>query len=229
MRAPLRVFLLSITFAGPLLRAVATPAAADDSIGFVPKAVARSVDVGADHRGGAALRFKSMKSVGHMKRLIGMLICATFAAAAVAADSTSHQAAEQVAIKHARAAQNAAILRHDVDAVTSFWTDDVTICRGLGTQLAGKAAYRQLFAEDQGSPTEIVYQRHPTAIEASGLWPLAFETGQWEGRQGQTGTVVVRGRYSAQWVKRGDAWLIRSEVFVALQGAGAGLEMKAAP
>jgi ketosteroid isomerase-like protein len=165
-----------------------------------------------------------------MKRLIGALVCATFAVVTAAADSTLHAGAEQTAIEHARTAQNAAILRHDVDAVASFWTDDVTICRGLGTQLAGKAAYRQLFLQDQRSPAEILYQRHATAIEVSGVWPLAFETGLWEGRQGKpTGPVVVRGRYSAQWVKRGDAWLIRSEVFVALQGAGAGLEMKAAP
>jgi hypothetical protein len=40
---------------------------------------------------------------------------------------------------------------------------------------------------------------------------------------------VIGGQYSAQWVKRGDRWLIRSEVFVALKGSGAGLQMKAVP
>jgi hypothetical protein len=44
-----------------------------------------------------------------------------------------------------------------------------------------------------------------------------------------SGPVVIGGSYSAQWVKRADKWLIRSEVFVALTGAGAGLQMKAAP
>ena len=39
----------------------------------------------------------------------------------------------------------------------------------------------------------------------------------WEGHLDTiTGPVVIGGRYSAQWVKRGDRWLIRSEVFVAL-------------
>jgi hypothetical protein len=38
--------------------------------------------------------------------------------------------------------------------------------------------------------------------------------------------VVVRGRYSAQWVKRGDHWLIRSELYVALSGSD---EMHAVP
>jgi ketosteroid isomerase-like protein len=164
-----------------------------------------------------------------MKTLSCLLICAMLAASALASDATP-LTAQRTALEHARLAQNAAIVRHDIEAIAAVWTDDVTICRGLGTQLAGKAAYRQLFSQDIGSPTEIVYQRHPTAIEVSELWPLAFESGLWEGHQGNaTGKVVVRGRYSAQWVKRGDAWLIRSEVFVALHGAGAGLEMKAVP
>ena len=138
---------------------------------------------------------------------------------------------EKAAIKQARLRQNAAIGRHDLDAIASYWTDDVTICRGLGVQLAGKAAYRKLFEEDTpAAPDVIVYQRHPTSIDVSSVWPLAFETGHWEGHLGNArGAVVVEGRYSAQWVKRADQWLIRSEVYVALAGAGSGLRMKAAP
>ena len=48
------------------------------------------------------------------------------------------------AIRHARLQQNAPIARHEVDAIASFWTDDVTICRGLGAQVAGKSNYRKL-------------------------------------------------------------------------------------
>jgi hypothetical protein len=36
-------------------------------------------------------------------------------------------------------------------------------------------------------------------------------------------------RYSAQWVKRGDQWLIRSEVFVALTCTSGGCESAAVP
>jgi hypothetical protein len=61
-------------------------------------------------------------------------------------------------------------------------------------------------------------------------WPLAFETGTWEGHLGtMAGPTVVGGRYSAQWVKRGGRWLIRSEVFVALTCAGVGCESAAVP
>jgi hypothetical protein len=43
------------------------------------------------------------------------------------------------------------------------------------------------------------------------------------------GPVVIGGRYSAQWVKRGDRWLIRAEVFVALTCSEVGCEATAVP
>ena len=140
-------------------------------------------------------------------------------------------ATDEVAIRQARLRQNAAIVSHDLDAIASFWTDDVTICRGLGLQLAGKGAYRHLFeGDDPTSKDTIIYERVPASIETSSRWPLGFETGTWKGHLGSgQGPVVISGRYSAQWVKRADHWLIRSEVFVALTGSGSGLQMKAAP
>jgi ketosteroid isomerase-like protein len=138
---------------------------------------------------------------------------------------------EQAAIKQARLRQNAAIALHQVDEIASYWTDDVTICRGLGFQLAGKEAYRKLFeSDDPSSPEQVVYERDPASIDVSSAWPLAFETGIWKGHRGNAeGPVVIEGRYSAQWIKRDGKWLIRSEVFVALSGSGPGLQLKAAP
>ena len=163
------------------------------------------------------------------RRPIACLVAlAIFATSGPASATATGDAA---AIRHARLQQNAAIARHDLDAIASFWTDDVTICRGLGAQVAGKSRYRQLFEDDDPkSPDAIIYERVPTDIEASRDWPLAYETGVWKGhRGGAHGTVVISGRYSAQWVKRGDAWLIRSEVFVALAGYGPGREMRSVP
>ena len=121
--------------------------------------------------------------------------------------SNALAASDQDAVKTARLRQNEAIVKHQTDLIASFWTDDVTICRGLGIQMAGKAAYRKLFADDLGSPDEIIYQRLPQSIDVSAQWPLAFETGTWEGHLGKAdGPVVIRGRYSAQWVKRDGRW-----------------------
>jgi ketosteroid isomerase-like protein len=159
-----------------------------------------------------------------MKLTLILLVALGLASAACQA------ATDQEAIKAARLRQNAAIAAHRIDEIAAGWTDDVTICRGLGTQLAGKAAYRKLFESDALLPGGIVYRREPSAIEVSPHWPLAFETGVWSGHLGgANGPVVISGRYSAQWVRRDGRWLIRSEVFVALNGAGSGLKLKAAP
>ena len=167
-----------------------------------------------------------------MKRIIhlaALLLVTTLGFGAVRT-SAADAAGDAAAIKAARLQQNAAIAAFQAEAVASYWTDDVTICRGLGVQVAGKAAYRKLFEEDRLSSNVLVYQRLPDAIEVSAIWPLAYESGVWAGHQGSaTGPVVISGRYSAQWVKRGGRWLIRGEVYVALAGAGAGLQFKAAP
>ncbi len=149
----------------------------------------------------------------------------------ISAGQPNAPAADSAAIKQARLQQNAAIARHDLDAIASYWTDDVTICRGLGFQVAGKVGYRKLFEEDDPkAPDVIIYERIPTSIEISSSWPLGFETGVWKGHLGSRhGAVVIRGRYSAQWVRREGRWLIRSELFVALAGSGIGEQLKAAP
>jgi ketosteroid isomerase-like protein len=161
-----------------------------------------------------------------MKTIGSLLVFATLSASVVAKDAGS----DRSAIEQARLRQNAAIVRGDLVEIAAYWTDDVTICRGLGAQLAGKPAYLELFAADAKSAEKIVYQRRPTSVEVSSVWPLAFETGEWQGHLGsEQGPTVIGGRYSAQWVKRDDRWLIRSEVFVALEGSGSGLQMKAVP
>jgi ketosteroid isomerase-like protein len=158
-----------------------------------------------------------------------LLVAAFFATAAIAGAAAT--TSDPALIKHARRTQNAAIASHDLDAIASYWTDDVTICRGLGLQLTGKAAYRKLFEEDDPTSKDlIVYERIPIEIETSPVWPLAFETGAWKGHLGDAkGPTIIQGRYSAQWVKRADKWLIRSEVFVALEGFGPGRKLKSAP
>jgi ketosteroid isomerase-like protein len=171
-----------------------------------------------------------------------LLLLFTTAAAHAATDKEAIQAErlrQNAVIAKVRDLQNSAAvdsaeakkkIAAAIDDVASFWTDDVTICRGLGIQLAGKAAYRTLYEGDASSATPLVYERLPVTIEVSPHWPLAFESGTWSGHLGSvSGPVVISGRYSAQWVKRDGLWLIRSEVFVALDGAGVGLEYKAAP
>ena len=98
-----------------------------------------------------------------------------------AADTTSPDAA---AIREARLAQNEALVDHDLDRVATFWTDDVTIRRGLGQHAMGKAEYRKIFEPPADPAARVIYQREPGTIEVSPNWPLAYEEGRWTGRLG---------------------------------------------
>lgn len=134
------------------------------------------------------------------------------------------------AIRAARTTQNQAIAAGDADRAATFWTDDVTVRRALGQPLSGRDEARKALAPPPAPAQRLIYQRLTRDVEVSSKWPLAFETGTWEGHQGTiAGPVVIGGRYSAQWVKRGERWLIRSEVFVALTCSGVGCEASAVP
>ena len=153
-----------------------------------------------------------------------MLWCLVFALGAFAPPG------DVSAVRAARVAQNEAIAAGDLDRVASFWTEDVTVRRALGQPLSGKDAARKALEPAPAPATHLVYQRLTKDVEISPQWPLAFETGTWEGHLGTlAGPVVIGGRYSAQWVKRDGRWLIRSEVFVALTCSGTGCEAQAVP
>ena len=137
---------------------------------------------------------------------------------------------DTAAIRAARIAQNKAMASGDLDRVASYWTEDVTVRRALGQPLSGREAARKALEPPAAPAPHLIYQRIARDVEVSPTWPLAFETGTWEGHQGTvSGPIVIGGRFSAQWVKRDGRWLIRSEVFVALTCSGAGCEAAAVP
>jgi ketosteroid isomerase-like protein len=143
-----------------------------------------------------------------------LLILAALSVLASAAPSRTDDAAD---VRTARAQQNDAIAARDFDRVASFWIEDVQITAGLGFTLHGRDAYRRAFASD----SMMVYRREPENVQVNSHWPLAWETGSWTGRRvGQSGPALLAGRYSAQWVKQNGRWLIRSELFVALDCSG---------
>src|SRR3954467_2435416 len=102
-------------------------------------------------------------------------VALVFALVARAADTP-----DQASVRAARLAQNAAIVAHDLDRTASFWTENVIIQRGFGLQAIGKEAYLQLFRGDGPNPA-FLYQRIPESIDVSPDWPLAFESGHWQG------------------------------------------------
>jgi ketosteroid isomerase-like protein len=120
-------------------------------------------------------------------------------------------------IRQTRAQQNAAIAQKRFVAVASYWTEDVSARAGLGRGLQGKQEYLAAFVAD----SSMTYVREPVEVVVSSKWPLAYERGRWTGmRRGGGNRPLLSGQYSAQWVKSGTRWFIRSEVFVALDCAG---------
>jgi ketosteroid isomerase-like protein len=121
----------------------------------------------------------------------------------------------------------------DTAAAATYWTDDVEVRRGLGQLVAGRDAYQRILLPDSAAVrrgTALIYERSTSSVDVSTQWPLAYESGTWVAHLGSVaGPEVIRGRYGAQWVKRGSRWLIRGEVYVALHCAGVGCDFSAAP
>ena len=140
--------------------------------------------------------------------------------------------ADEAAIKDARRLQTQALAKNDLDTVVKYWDPAITIRRALGHPVDGAAAARKLL-EPTSSPnpaTAIVYQREATSVSVSPNWPLAFEEGRWSGHVGTADSKpILAGKYAAQWVKRNGTWLIRSEVFVAIDCADAGCKALVLP
>ena len=151
-----------------------------------------------------------------------LLVAGTLTTRSVALPSASHAQGprEAAEVRAARAAQNTALARRDLDRAATFWTDDIVIRSGLGRVIESKTAYKNAFAGD----SDLVYSREPDRVDVSNneKWPLAFESGIWTARVNGSGPPIIRGRYAAQWIKRNGKWLIRSEVFVALTCSGKG-------
>jgi ketosteroid isomerase-like protein len=144
----------------------------------------------------------------------GLLKCCAFALVLTAGKPPVD---DRTSIEQARRQQNAAIMRKDFAAAAATWTQDVSIRAGLGRSLQGRQAYVAAFIADSA----MTYVREPAEIVVSTKWPLAYERGHWTGRLRASPSVpLLSGEYSAQWVKSGTLWLIRSEVFVAIDCAG---------
>ena len=144
----------------------------------------------------------------------------------------SNTAADEAKIRESRRLQTQALAKNDLDTVVKFWDPAITIRRALGHPVDGAQAARKLLepSPSQNPTTAIVYQREATSVSVSTNWPLAYEEGRWSGHVGTADSKpILSGKYAAQWVKRDGVWLIRSEVFVAIDCADAGCKSAALP
>jgi len=164
-----------------------------------------------------------------VRPLLMLLACSLSFSAGAQGSST---ASDEATIKESRRLQTQALARNDLDTVVKYWDPAITIRRALGHPVDGAAAARKLL-EPAAAPnpaTTIVYQREATSVTVSPNWPLAYEEGRWSGHVGSADAKpILAGKYAAQWVKRNGVWLIRSEIFVAIDCADAGCKAAALP
>lgn len=120
-------------------------------------------------------------------------------------------------IRLRRAASNAAIAAHDPAGVAELAEKDVCVTTSTGGTTVGREAMQKRFAEAFARKHNLVFVRTPVVVEASAHLPHVAETGRWTGRWTQDGSSIeTEGAYMALWVRSDDAWLISSELFVAL-------------
>jgi ketosteroid isomerase-like protein len=126
-------------------------------------------------------------------------------------------------VRSLRKQSNAAIARHDVEAVVSFLDADYQITVGEGTLFHGRAGEAEGWRAEFAHAADLVYVRTPESVEVGSTGTRAAEIGVWEGSwTTPNGPHRIRGRYAAYWSKVSGSWKIRSELFVTLNCAGAG-------
>ena len=124
-------------------------------------------------------------------------------------------------IRAARDRSNAAIARHDLDGISSAWTDDVHVLSSTSAQTAGKIANRERMAAQFKNRPDTVYVRTPVTVEVYAAWNVASERGEWTGKWTEPdGMVEIGGTYQAQWRKIDGHWLIQGELYVPTQCKG---------
>ena len=126
-------------------------------------------------------------------------------------------------VRSLRKQSNAAIARHDVEAVVSFLDAEYQITVGSGDLFHGRAAELDGWRAEFARAGDLVYVRNPESVEVSSSGDRAAEIGVWVGSwTTPNGSHRLHGRYAAHWRKVGGSWKIRAELFVTLSCEGVG-------
>jgi ketosteroid isomerase-like protein len=123
---------------------------------------------------------------------------------------TATQEMDKDKIYQSRMTSNIAIAQRDVTGVAHYWIEDIVVISGEGGKFVGKKNLMKIWKQmlEQGTP---LFERLPTEIKVGEGGTLAWESGQWNYLDGNTG-----GNYAAMWCKIKGEWMTRSELFVSL-------------
>ena len=114
-----------------------------------------------------------------------------------------------------RNSSNSAFKSFDTQKALSYLTDDVLTTTGNGTLLSGKKALEQYISDNGASKT--YFRREPKEIIVNENRGLAWESGNWDGYNPESGSdSIISGYYSAMWSKELGEWKIKSQLFVTI-------------
>lgn len=124
-------------------------------------------------------------------------------------------------IRENRLASNAAIAAHDTSAIARYWATDILVLTSRNSQNVGKNRNAEAFANEFKVKQNVIYIRTPDRVEVSSLGNMASEAGHWVGEWTDGNErIKVTGTYYGKWLKSGDDWVIRAEVYTALTCEG---------
>jgi ketosteroid isomerase-like protein len=128
---------------------------------------------------------------------------------------------EEDLIRAARAISNRAIEKKDVDSLASIWASDYHVITSRNSEVSGRVANRERFANEFNSKPDVLYVRTPDVFQVFSQWNMASETGHWVGHWTENGKLIeLTGTYLAKWHKVKGSWQIRAEIFVPLTCSG---------
>jgi ketosteroid isomerase-like protein len=128
---------------------------------------------------------------------------------------------DEIQIRKNRLASNAAIEAHDTSGISKHWSPDILVLTSRNAQNIGRQQNAQAFANEFKARPTVVYVRTSDKVEVSLSTGMASETGTWVGRwKNDAESIVVGGTYYAKWIKSGDQWLIRAEIYTLLNCQG---------
>jgi len=150
--------------------------------------------------------------MGRMRTRIGFL--GLLLVAGIAETGGTQLVGDEATIRAARARSNRAIEAHDLETLSSFWTESFQIVTSRSARTSGRAANRDDMRQHFEALPDVVYVREPTEVTIYEPWAMAFERGTWKGSwTEQAGRVQIGGDYAAKWRKIEGRWLIDSELF----------------
>lgn len=116
-----------------------------------------------------------------------------------------------------RKLSNAAIKAHQIKGVTKHLTEDVAIIAASGQLVHGRdalASYLEVLFEQN---EDIYFVRTTNQITLNANKDMAWEQGRWSGHRPATKDwKVIKGNYTAVWIKEDKVWKMRSQQFMQL-------------